>query len=247
MKALEASLDGGTLGVAAAFGEERFFFQEETVFPTASSIKVAIVEEVFRQGLDLAQPITVTEADFVGGSGVLAGLTPGLVLPLGDLATLTITVSDNTASNLCLRAVGGPDAVNARLAEWGSLSTRVHRPIKLQLVEGDPPHTATSTPADFLRMLPHLGPQTRALMAKVNDTAMFPRLLPFSTYAVAHKPGAVNGVRNEVGFIERDGQALSVVVLTKGCPDPRWTVENAGCLVVAHTVSQLVERFFGAG
>lgn len=258
MEALEAALGGGVLGVAAAFGEERVLYNAELLFPTASSIKIAIVEEVFGQGLDLAQPITVTEADFVGGSGVLATLMPGTTLTLGDLATLTITVSDNTASNLCLRAVGGPEAVNARLVEWGCQDTKIHRPIKFKLEESDPPHTATSTPHDFLRMLGHLGPETRARMAKVSDTAMLPRLLSVNPYAddlramrppfrVAHKPGAVTGVRNDVGFIECEGKTLTVVILTKGCPDPRWTVENAGCLVVARAAQALAERFFGAG
>ncbi|MBB6049335.1 serine hydrolase [Armatimonas rosea] len=255
LAALEASLGGGTLGLAATCAGESVLYQAETLFPTASSIKIAIVEEVFRQGLDLAQPVRVTEADFVGGSGVLASLTPGVALPLGDLATLAITVSDNTASNLCLRAVGGPEAVNARLAAWGCTQTKVHRPIKFKLEESDPPHTATGTPADFLAILAQLGPETKKRMAQVSDTAMLPRLLGVNAYArdlrlapppftVAHKPGAVSGVRNDVGFIEQNGKTLTVAVFTKGCPDPRWTVENAGCLAVARAVEQLVEHFF---
>ena len=106
-------------------------------------------------------------------------------------------------------------------------------------------------------MLAQLGPETRARMAKVHDTAMLPRLLSVNPYAddlravrppfrVTHKPGAVLGVRNDVGFIERDGKTLAIAILTKGCPDPRWTVENAGCLVVARVAEALVERFFGA-
>lgn len=255
MTELEAGLAGGILGVAATFGEEQVLYNADVLFPTASSIKIAIVEEVFRQGLDLAQPLTVTEADWVGGSGVLTTLTPGISLSLGDLATLTITVSDNTASNLCLRAVGGPEAVNARLREWGCLDTKIHRPIKFKLDESDPPHTATSTPRDFLKILPHLGSEARLRMGKVTDTAMLPRLLSINPYAtdlrtarppfrVAHKPGAVLGVRNDVGFIESGGKTLSVAILTKGCPDPRWTVENAGCLVVAKVAQRLAEHFF---
>ena len=183
LAALEASLGGGTLGLAAALAGESVLYQADTLFPTASSIKIAIVEEVFRQGLDLAQLVSVTEADFVGGSGVLASLAPGVCLPLGDLATLAITVSDNTASNLCLRAVGGADAVNARLLEWGCTNTRIHRPIKFQLDENDPPHTATGTPADFLTILAQLGPETKQRMAQVSDTAMLPRLLGVNAYA----------------------------------------------------------------
>ncbi|WP_395143895.1 serine hydrolase [Armatimonas sp.] len=252
--ALEASLGGGTLGLAAVCAGESVLYQADTLFPTASSIKIAIVEEIFRQGLDLAQPITVSESDFVGGSGVLASLTPGVTLPLGDLATLTLCVSDNTASNLCLRAVGGPETVNARLATWGCINTRLHRPIKFQLQESDPPHTATGTPADFLRLLAQLGPETKKRLRMVSDTAMLPRLLGVNAYAsdlrvapppftVAHKPGAVSGVRNDVGFIEQGGKILTVAIFTKGCPDPRWTVENAGCVAVARAAQYLAQYF----
>lgn len=253
---LEAGLGGGTLGLAAVCAGEMVAYQGRLVFPTASSIKVAIVEEVFRQGLDLRRPITVTEADRVGGSGVLGTLTPGLTLPLGDLATLAISVSDNTASNLCLRAVGGPEAVNARLALWGCTQTRIHRPIKFALEPGDPPHTATGTPQDFLTILANLGPETRQRMALVRDTELLPRFLSINPYAtdlrvtqlpftVAHKPGAVSGVRNDVGFIEHAGKSVAVAVFTKNCPDPRWTVENLGSVTVAKAAQRCVEHFFG--
>ena len=244
MEDLETELGGGVLSVAAECGGESFLYHPDRVLPTASSIKIAIVEEVFRQGLDLSQPITVTEADYVPGSGVLATLTPGLALPLGDLATLAITVSDNTASNLCLRAVGGPEAVNARLVEWGCTATKIHRPICFTLQPGDPPHTATGTTQDFVKVLSELGPETLRRMRQVSDTAMLPRLL--EGYAIAHKPGAVTGVRNDVGRITKGERTLMVAIFTQGCPDTRWSVENAGCLVVAKVTQRLVRRFFGA-
>ena len=243
MEDLEAELGGGVLSVAAECGGEIFLYHPDRVLPTASSIKIAIVEEVLRQRLDLAQPITVTEADYVPGSGVLATLTPGLALPLGDLATLAISISDNTASNLCLRAVGGPEAVNARLAEWGCTDTKIHRSIKFALEPGDPPHTATGTTQDFVKILSQLGPETLKRMRLVSDTAMLPRLL--EGYIVAHKPGAVTGVRNDVGVIERDGKKLTLAIFTQGCPDLRWSVENVGCLVVAKAVQRLTGHFFG--
>lgn len=243
MEDLEAELGGGVLSVAAECGGEVFSFHSDRVLPTASSIKIAIVEEVFRQGLDLAQPVVVTEADYVPGSGVLATLTPGLALPLGDLATLAITVSDNTASNLCLRAVGGPEAVNARLLEGGCTATKIHRPICFALQPGDPPHTATGTTQDFVRILGKLGPETLRRMRQVSDTAMLPRFL--TGYSCAHKPGAVTGIRNDVGQVERDGKKLTLAIFTQGCPDLRWSVENVGCLVVAKVAQRLTERFFG--
>ena len=244
MEDLEAELGGGVLSVAAECGGEWFLHYPGRVLPPASSIKIAIVEEIFQQELDLAQPITVTEADYVPGSGVLATLAPGLALPLGDLATLAISVSDNTASNLCLRAVGGSEAVNARLEAWGCTETKIHRPIKFTLQPGDPPHTATGTTQDFVKILSQLGSETLRRMRQVSDTAMLPRLL--EGYSVAHKPGAVTGVRNDVGRITKGERTLTLAIFTQGCPDLRRSVENAGCLVVARVAQRLTERFLGS-
>lgn len=260
---IEAGLGGGTLGVAArhAGSGATADYGARTVFPTASTIKIAIVAELFLQAaagdLDPAQAVTVTAEDQVGGSGVLASLAPGVTLPLTDLATLTLTVSDNLASNLCLRAVGGPEAVNARLRAWGLADTTVHRPIRFALGPDDPPHTATGTPADFLAMLALLPDPVRQRMAQCADTAMLPRYLavnPFAAdlrrdtppFVVAHKTGAVTGVRNDVGWIRRGDDALEIAVFTQGCPDERWTVENAGCVAVASVARLLTDRWFGA-
>jgi beta-lactamase class A len=129
--AVADALDGH-IGAALTFlptGESLFVCADD-VFPTASVIKIAIVSELFAQAgegrLSPDTPVTVRDEDLVPGSGVLALLRPGLILPLSDLAMLAIAVSDNTASNLCLRAAGGPEAVNARMRDaWGMTSTTI--------------------------------------------------------------------------------------------------------------------------
>jgi beta-lactamase class A len=258
---IEATLRGGILGVAARFlpTNETVSYNAPTVFPTASVIKVAIVAELFAQGADLDQPITVQAEDIVAGSGVLAHLTPGLTLPLRDLMHLTISVSDNTASNLCLKQAGGKDAVNARMREtWGMTSTEIHRPIRFELQPCDPPSTATGTPEDFLNLLVALqdNEPVRQLLRRTQDDSMLPRYLSVNPFApelhvdappfvVEHKTGAVTGVRNDVGLLWQGEKCLALSVFTKGTPDPRWTPENLGTLAVAQVSRLLCERFFG--
>ncbi|MGC4047815.1 MAG: serine hydrolase [Armatimonas sp.] len=249
---IEATLQGGILGVAAAFGETTIVHNADVVFPTASCIKIAIVEELFQQGLDLAQPVTISAADFVGGSGVLGTLTAPVTLPLGDLATLTLSISDNTASNACLRAAGGPEVVNARLRSWGITGITIHRPIKFALEPGDPPHTATGTPAEFLSLLGKLSEDTRAKMAFCTDSAMLPRYLsvnPYATdlrvdtppYTVVHKTGGVEGVRNDVGYVTQGDNEVRIAIFTKEVPDPRWTPENLGSIAVGRATKWLCD------
>lgn len=273
LRRMEASLGGGILGVAATFlpTGESVFFQADEMFPTASVIKIAIVAELFTQAsegrVSLDTPVTVTAQEHVAGSGVLALLTPGLVLPLRDLAMLAICVSDNTASNLCLAAAGGPEAVNARMrADWGMTQTTIHRPIRFRLAASDPPHTATGTPRDMLALVtllaqgrvhsPAVSENVLRLMAHVPGGELLPRYLEVNPYAddlnaarppflARHKTGAVTGVRNDAGLLTRGEETLAVCVYTKQGSDPRWTAANTGTEAVARVGKALCDHFFG--
>jgi beta-lactamase class A len=161
LRAIEETLgDGGTLGVCAvgSGSGETVSYNADVSFPTASVIKAAIVAELYAQVAEgkLApdRRVTLGAADFVAGSGVLAGLEPGHPFTLAELAGLTISVSDNTASNAVLRAVGGPGVVNRRMRE-ASGHDRYHDPPPRSVPSGpdDPPHTATGTPADMCRFM----------------------------------------------------------------------------------------------
>ncbi len=86
----------GTLGLWAKSldtGEVLAYGSEES-FPPASTMKVPVLYEVFRQAgegrFSLTDPLLLKADDVVGGSGILKDLTPGLTLPVRDLATLMI-------------------------------------------------------------------------------------------------------------------------------------------------------------
>ncbi len=267
----------GRLGVALRFlpTGESLFFHADAEFPTASVIKVAIVAELFTQAsekrLSLDTPIAVADEDMTPGSGVLTLLSPGVTLPLRDLAMLAIAVSDNTASNLCLRAVGGPDAVNERMhGAWNMTGTTIHRPIRFHLRPSDPTHTATGTPRDMLQLLTLLeagqiggrdvSDRVLRLLGEVQDTAMLPRYLSVNPYAAAlnvplppltvrHKTGGVTGTRNDAGLITRHGEngrreTLAICVYTKDVRDDRWTAANAGVEAVAQVSKIACDYFF---
>ncbi len=266
---IEATLgDGGVLGVCAVGASGEMSYNAGVVFPTASVIKAAIVAEFWAR---VAEGTLVPDArvtlgadDAVAGSGVLADLEPGHSFTLAELARLTIAVSDNTASNAVLRAVGGPGVVNRRMREeWGMTDTVIHRPIRFHLTAEDPPHTATGTPADMCRFMhavasgtlhsPGVCDRMMTLLAMCDDTAMLPRYLEVNAFAgdldtgsppltVYHKPGAVTGVRNDAGVVRQAvapfGQ-VAMAIYTKGVADSRWTVANRGCEAVAR-VAELV-------
>ncbi len=263
--------NGGVLSVAARFlpTGETLFVNAEEIFPTASVIKIAIVSELYTQAgagkIDPQTPITVGPDDIVPGSGVLSTLTMPLPLTLRDLSLLTISVSDNTASNLCLRAVGGPGAVNARMREWGMKNTTVYRPIKFDLTSDDAPHTATGTPEDMLLLLTLLhkglvGDRSASdavlrLMEQCQSRDNLPRYLDVNPYSdalknppppftVQNKTGGVTGVRNDAALIARGDATLAVCAYSKNSGDNRWTSANVGCETLAQIGKTLTDHFF---
>lgn len=105
-----------------AFGDEAGVRADET-FNSASVIKIPVMVLAFRLAdrgeLSLTRRITIDSADVRGGSGIFRYHDAGLQPTLRDvLLQMTIT-SDNTATDLAIRAVGGTDRVNAWLREAG--------------------------------------------------------------------------------------------------------------------------------
>ena len=110
LETIASGLDGvmGFCVVDLTTGE-RFTRLADQAFPTASSIKIAILYELYAQAeqgrvrLDDVRPLT--DATRVGGSGVLQELqSPALTLV--DYATLMVMVSDNSATNLLIDLLG---------------------------------------------------------------------------------------------------------------------------------------------
>jgi beta-lactamase class A len=120
----------GTVGIDAVNLKTgaTFSFHADDPVPTASTIKLPIMIELFYEAsegrIDWNQKLQLTEAEKVSGSGVLTELTGGDELTIRDLMHLMIVVSDNTATNLLLERIGG-EAVNRRMQRLGLHVTAV--------------------------------------------------------------------------------------------------------------------------
>ena len=128
------ALLGAGAGTFAAYArnlttDEIVGFDRDRVCDTASAAKTFALVHYSRPvdagACDPGQRLTMTLDDRVLGSGVLRYLTPGIAPTLDDLAFLMIIVSDNVATDMLVRAVGGPGVVNETMAELG-LPTAAH-------------------------------------------------------------------------------------------------------------------------
>ena len=126
---------GGIVGVAAKHLEtgECISHNADTVFFTASTLKVPLLVELYRQVdagiINVNQRIDLTDALRVPGSGVLKELSSGLQPTLHDLAMLMIIISDNTATDILYNRVGG-DNINNTMRQLGLTHTHIPMPCR---------------------------------------------------------------------------------------------------------------------
>lgn len=103
-------------------GEEAAVLGDEA-FNSASVIKLPIMALAYeladQKTLDLSQRVELTRPDIRGGSGVFRYHEAGLNPTLRDIVMQMIITSDNSATDLALKAVGGVEAVNRWIAARG--------------------------------------------------------------------------------------------------------------------------------
>lgn len=143
-----SKVSGGVLGVSAIHVEtgKRIIQNGQDRFPMASSYKIPIAIELFNK-IDsgvykLDQLIEITRSDLHPGSGMISerfnwpnSLTPGVALSVRSLLELMLLISDNSATDVCLRLAGGPSAVNACMKRLGVTGIRVDRPTSILIAD----------------------------------------------------------------------------------------------------------------
>ncbi len=236
---------------------ETFSLRGDEVFPAASTIKLALLLELYRQSeggqgmARLSDEYLLRPQDLVADSSILGNLAAGTRLTNRDLALFTVVVSDNSATNILIDRVG-MDRVNATLAGLGLRNTRLRRKMMdvLAAREGRENH---ATPRELVALLaaiqggPSLNRESRADLLHLLGTpkdGFLTRLLP-EDLPVANKPGTLPGVRNDAGIIYVKGRPFLIAVMTSHLRDEREGEEviariarrAAECLEVAGAAS----------
>jgi beta-lactamase class A len=225
VQAVDARLDG-VLGVYArdlATGATVELRPDE-VFPTASSIKLAVLYELYRQAeegrVELGE-ITRPPLPRVRGSGILQSLSDHVSVTWRDLAVLMHVLSDNEAANVLIRRVG-MDAVNHRLDALGLPRTRLRRQM-MDLEAARRGEENVSTPRELARLAEMLaageglsatGARDLLAVAVLPDSgSSFRRALPEGVRAV-NKSGELEGVRCDAGWVDLPGRPYSAAIMT---------------------------------
>jgi beta-lactamase class A len=193
-------------------------------FPTASSIKPAVLYELYRQAdehtLELGE-VTRPPQPRVGGGGVLQELSDQVSLTWRDLAVLMMRYSDNEATNLLIRRVGR-EQVNRRLDTLSLGRVRLRREM-MDLAAARRGDENVATPRELARLAalvargeglsPERAKDLLAVATVVPTGSSFRRGLPEGVRALT-KPGELEGVRCEAAWVDVPGRPYAAAIMT---------------------------------
>lgn len=224
----------------------RAVWRDREIFHPASTMKIAVMIETFRQAAEGNFSINdtiIANPEFesmIDGSvfrtdarKVLSGQV-GEPVPIITLVEQMMVVSDNLATNLLI-TLCGPKKITATMRAAGAMDGYVVRCLQDELAYRAGISNRLS-PADLEAMLVYIetaegdfpDAASRAEMQRIllaqefND--MIPRYLPEGV-RVGHKTGSITAVHHDAGIVYTDDGKYVLVILTEGISDQKISSE----------------------
>jgi beta-lactamase class A len=243
----------------------------DATVPTASTIKLAVLFEALEQIADGRKhwndPVTLTKANQVEGSGVLTQFDTPLTVTLKDALTMMIVVSDNTATNLAIDDLGLGN-INDRIQWMGLQNTWLYKKVFLDPVPPVPADQpkfglGKTTAREMATMMRRFATCDLSAPGTAGEPSQSDRELcdvalgmlknqtereGISRYlggdlTVASKGGAIDAARNDVGIVYAKNGPIIISVYTYNNKDQRWTPDNPGRLLIASVSKAIVDAW----
>ncbi|MBN8854325.1 MAG: serine hydrolase [Sphingobacteriales bacterium] len=228
----------------------------DTVFPTASIIKVPILVGIFdkiQQGeFPYHQPLVYRDSMSRKGSGLMQFFRDSTATDLQTAITLMITHSDNAAAVWCERLAGGGAAINAWLSAHGFEYTRLNARTAGREQARQQYGWGQTTPREMARLVSMIrndavvSPAASQTMYRIMTHVFWDEyaLYPLPPYVqAASKQGMVDDSRSEVVLVNAPHGDYVFYVATKNNKDQRWVPENEAWQL-ARRVSALLWDYF---
>lgn len=240
---------------------QSFDHRGDTVMPTASLIKLAVMVEAYRQAqqktIALDELLELRLEDQVPGSGILTKhFGAGSRLTLRDAIRLMIAYSDNTATNLVVDRIG-IEATATAMAELGLPDTKLHSKVYRGDTSVFPERSkqyglGSTTANQTVALLQHLHQGTVVTKAACEemldhlkhceDKSKLTKFLPAGT-VVAHKSGAVSKTRCDAGILYTSAGPIAICVLTSENSDQSWDDSNAAEILCGRIAKSVLDHF----
>lgn len=226
-------------------------YNADTLFPTASMVKipilVGVMQKVKEGSLTYTGELTYKDSLLYEGVDILGSFKTDEKIELGKVMMLMLTMSDNTAS-LWLQSLGGGGLrINELMQELGLQYTRVNSRTPGREAARSQYGWGQTTPREMALLMKLISEE------KVIDDASSKKMIRLlgrnfwddvsisaipSTVFVASKNGAVDRSRSEVLFV--NGKTPYIFcICTKNNTDTSWTESNEAW-VMAKKVSELL-------
>ena len=191
--------------------------------PAASTIKIPVMVEVFRQlslgAFDLNRNVTLLASDRDWGWGDLSDARVGSRYSVARLLNLMITDSDNTAANMLIRLVGR-QAINREMQALGLHQTWLANDIRS---EGPIRTDLRSSARDMVQLLEDMAHDRLVdewssremldILAGQRHNGLLPAVLPSGT-EIAHKTGSLHDTLDDVGIVFLANAPYAIAVMT---------------------------------
>ncbi|HNX88360.1 MAG TPA: class A beta-lactamase-related serine hydrolase [Paludibacteraceae bacterium] len=233
----------------------------DTLFPTASTIKVPIMVGVFNKiinrQLDYYQPLTysIQKQLYAGDDGLIASLRDSSKVSLSIVQMLSITTSDNSASLWLQELAGTGTEINNLMDNIGLKHTRVNSRTPGREAIREIYGWGHTTPREMAGLLVKI--RNREILTPAACDEMY-RILGTIYYddralsqipptvKTASKQGMVSDARSEVVLVNAPHGDYVFAVYTKNQKDLSWKKNNEGRQLIVE-ISKLLWNYFEPG
>lgn len=211
----------------------------DTIFPTASMVKVPITCGIFNKidsgKLDYHAILTYRDSLLYAGEDILGSFKDGEKIALSKVLMLMITTSDNTASLWCQSIAGGGTEINKLMESYGLKNTRVNSRTEGRKDNQQKYGWGQTTPREMATLVTLIRQDKminaasseriyRNLTRIYYDTEALAQIPP--TVQVASKSGAVDDARSEVLLVNAPHGDYVFCITTKNIKDTSWKYDN---------------------
>lgn len=200
-----------------------FSLNGDQTFAAASMIKVPVLVAFFQDvdagKIRLDEVLTLQQGDLASGSGDMQFAGVGTQYSALETATNMIVISDNTATNMLIRRLGGMEALNQRFREWGLQQTVIHN--LLPDLEG----TNTVSPKELSSLIARVSEgelvsmKSRDRLLNIMEQTVNNSLLPAGLgdgASIAHKTGDIGSLAGDTGLVDMpNGRRYAISAMVK--------------------------------
>ena len=231
--------------------------QADTVFPTASMVKIPILigvmDKIEKKELDDHQVLQYRDSLLYAGVDLLGSFKDTERVELGKVMMLMLTMSDNTASLWLQSLAGTGTRINQIMEGLGLVQTRVNSRTPGREENRSRYGWGQTTPFEMATLMEKLvkgkviSPERSAEMIRMLGRNYWDEYaisqIPSDVF-VASKGGAVDASRSEILFVHGRGARYIFCICTKNNRDRSWQSSNEAW-TLTRAISKLVWERYG--